>query len=48
LEQKLSKTGKREFYTTTDDTAEFDHHASRFFASPVKSSFVSVTEFSCK
>lgn len=48
LEEKLSKTGKREFYTTTDDTAEFDHHASRFFSAPVKSSFVSVTEFSCK
>lgn len=48
LEQKLTKTGKREFYTTTDDTAEFDHHASRFFSAPVKSSFVSVTEFSCK
>jgi len=48
LEQNLSKTGKRKFYTTTDDTAEFDHHASRFFSAPVKSSFVSVTEFSCK
>jgi glutamate racemase len=48
LEQKLSKTGKRRFYTTTDDTVEFDHHASRFFSAPVKSSFVSVTEFSCK
>ncbi len=48
LEQKLSKTGTRQFYTTTDDTAEFDHHASRFFSAPVTSSFVSVTEFSCK
>ena len=48
LEQKLTKTGTREFYTTTDDTAEFDHHASRFFSAPVKSTFVSVTEFSCK
>ncbi|MFD2873937.1 glutamate racemase [Mucilaginibacter ximonensis] len=48
LEQQLSKTGTREFYTTTDDTADFDHHASRFFSAPVKSSFVSVTEFSCK
>jgi len=48
LEQQLSKTGHREFYTTTDDTAEFDHHASRFFSAPVKSSFVSVTEFNCK
>ena len=47
LEQKLSKSGKREFFTT-DDTAEFDRHASRFFSAPVTSSFVSVTEFSCK
>lgn len=48
LEQKLTKAGTRQFFTTTDDTAEFDHHASRFFSAPVKSSFVSVTEFSCK
>jgi glutamate racemase len=47
LEQKISRGGTREFYTT-DDTAEFDRHASRFFAGPVTSSFVSVTEFSCK
>jgi len=46
LEQKISRGGTREFYTT-DDTAEFDRHASRFFAAPVTSSFVSVTEFSC-
>jgi glutamate racemase len=48
LEQKLSKEGARQFYTTTDDTADFDHHASRFFSAPVTSKFVSVTEFSCK
>jgi glutamate racemase len=48
LEQKLSKQGTRKFYTTTDDTTDFDHHASRFFSAPVTSSFVSVTEFSCK
>ncbi|HWZ35630.1 MAG TPA: aspartate/glutamate racemase family protein, partial [Mucilaginibacter sp.] len=48
LEQELTKTGTRKFFTTTDDTAEFDHHASRFFSAPVQSSFVSVTEFSCK
>jgi len=46
LERKLSKTGSRKFYTT-DDTAEFDRHASRFFSAPVSSEFVSVTEFSC-
>lgn len=48
LEQKISKGGARKFYTTTDDTSEFDHHASRFFSAPVTSQFVSVTEFSCK
>ncbi|TSJ38571.1 glutamate racemase [Mucilaginibacter corticis] len=46
LEQKISRSGTREFYTT-DDTTDFDRHASRFFAAPVTSSFVSVTEFSC-
>jgi glutamate racemase len=48
LEQKLTKGGTRKFYTTTDDTTEFDHHASRFFSAPVTSEFVSVTEFGCK
>ncbi|MDB5031476.1 glutamate racemase [Mucilaginibacter sp.] len=47
LEQKLSKAGTRKFYTTTDDTADFDQHASRFFSAPVTSEFVSVTEFGC-
>ena len=47
LEQKLSKSGSRKFYTT-DDTSEFDRHASRFFSEPVTSEYVSVTEFSCK
>jgi len=46
LEQKVSRGGTRKFYTT-DDTTDFDRHASRFFAAPVTSSFVSVTEFSC-
>jgi glutamate racemase len=48
LEQKLTQAGTRKFYTTRDDTASFDHHASRFFAAPVKSEFVSVNEFICK
>ncbi|MEO8884732.1 MAG: glutamate racemase [Mucilaginibacter sp.] len=46
MEQQLSKTGTKQFFTT-DDTAEFDGHASRFFSAPVTSSHVSVTEFSC-
>jgi glutamate racemase len=40
LEQNLSKQGSRTFYTTTDDTTDFDHHASSFFSAPVTSSFV--------
>jgi glutamate racemase len=48
LEQQISKQGTRKFFTTTDDTPDFDHHASRFFSAPVTSSYVSVTEFSCK
>jgi glutamate racemase len=47
LEQKISKSGTRKFYTTTDDTAEFDHHASRFFSAPVNSQFVSVIDLKC-
>ncbi|MES2379137.1 MAG: glutamate racemase [Bacteroidota bacterium] len=47
LEQKLTKGNTRKFYTTTDDTKEFDHHASRFFSAPVTSQFVSVTDLKC-
>jgi glutamate racemase len=47
LEQKITKTGTRQFFTT-DDTTEFDHHASRFFSAPVTSSFVSVNDLNCK
>ncbi|PJJ84472.1 glutamate racemase [Mucilaginibacter auburnensis] len=46
LEQKLSRSQSKHFFTT-DDTIEFDHHASRFFASSVKSAHVSVTQLSC-
>jgi len=42
IEQTLTKTGNRHFYTTTDDTATFDHHASLFFNDEVKSEFVDV------
>ncbi|MDN5285117.1 MAG: murI [Mucilaginibacter sp.] len=44
IEIKLSKNGVKQFYTTTDDTADFDHHASLFFSAPVKSSFVSASD----
>lgn len=44
IETKLSKHSINKFYTTTDDTADFDHHASLFFSAPVKSTFVSAND----
>lgn len=44
MEQHLSKNGRRDFYTTIDDTPDFDHHASLFFGKDVKSEFVDVRE----
>jgi glutamate racemase len=44
IEQKLSRNGQNKFYTTTDDTADFDHHASLFFSAPVKSTFISAND----
>lgn len=42
MESRLSKNTTQQFYTTTDDTADFDHHASLFFGGDVKSEYVSV------
>ena len=39
MEQQLTKTGSRHFYTT-DDTADFDNHASVFFGEKVQSEYV--------
>ena len=47
MEKKLSKGQAKSFYTT-DDTSEFDRHASRFFSAPVTSAHVSVSQLSCK
>ena len=44
MENRLSKNGTNQFYTTTDDTADFDHHASLFFSQPVKSTFISAND----
>ncbi|MCO5936196.1 glutamate racemase [Mucilaginibacter sp. RB4R14] len=44
MEHRLSKQGNRQFYTTIDDTPDFDRHASLFFADNVKSEFVNVRE----
>jgi glutamate racemase len=42
MDAQLSKNKTQQFYTTSDDTADFDHQASIFFNSPVKSEFVRV------
>jgi glutamate racemase len=42
IEQNLTKGNTRNFYTTTDDTADFDQHASLFFSSPVESVYVAM------
>jgi glutamate racemase len=44
MEQRLSKNKHRDFYTTIDDTLDFDHHATLFFGKEVKSRFVDVRE----
>jgi glutamate racemase len=43
MEQKITRNSTQEFFTTTDDTTDFDLHATQFFGAPVKSQFVSVT-----
>lgn len=40
MEQRLTKNGDQQFFTTTDDTADFEHHASIFYAEPVKATYV--------
>jgi len=40
MEQRLTKNRQQHFCTTTDDTADFDHHASIFYSEPVKSTYV--------
>ena len=42
MESKLSKSGTQRFFTTTDDTADFDHYAELFFSGPVKSAFADI------
>jgi glutamate racemase len=42
MEQSITQNGTQQFFTTTDDTADFDIHATQFFAAPVKSQFVSM------
>jgi glutamate racemase len=42
MEKKLSKNATQQFFTTSDDTEDFDHHASLFFSEQVKSEFIPV------
>ncbi|GAA3967690.1 glutamate racemase [Mucilaginibacter dorajii] len=44
METRLTKAGSHQFFTTTDDTADFDHHASLFFSEPVKSTYVAAND----
>ncbi|MBS1529038.1 MAG: glutamate racemase [Bacteroidetes bacterium] len=40
MDKKLTKDGTRQFYTTSDDTGDFDHHATMFLGEDVKSSYI--------
>jgi glutamate racemase len=42
MHNKLSQNGTQQFFTTTDDTADFDHYAEIFFGQPVKSGFAEI------
>jgi glutamate racemase len=43
METGITENGTQQFFTTTDDTADFDHHAEIFFSAPVTSKFADVT-----
>lgn len=40
MKQKLTRGNTRRFFTTSDDTADFDYHASMFFSHEVKSQYI--------
>jgi len=42
MESSISRNKTQQFYTTSDDTADFDHYAALFFSAPVKSSYVEI------
>lgn len=44
MDERLSKNQTQRFFTTTDDTPDFDHHAQIFFSAPVRSSFAEVRD----
>jgi glutamate racemase len=42
MENKLSKIGDKQFFTTSDDTHDFDNLATSFFCEPVRSSYLAI------
>jgi len=42
MDNALTKNATQHFYTTTDDTADFDHYAEIFFSASVKSTFAEI------
>ncbi len=42
MNANLTQNGTQQFFTTTDDTADFDHYAEIFFEAQVKSKFADV------
>ena len=40
METRLTRNKTQQFFTTSDDTADFDYHAAAFFGTPVSSAFV--------
>ncbi len=42
MDSRLTKNANRQFFTTTDDTADFDQHATLFFSEQVVSQYVPV------
>jgi glutamate racemase len=42
MEQSISRNKTQHFFTTTDDTEDFDHYAELFFSAPVKSGYAEI------
>ncbi|MCR8558222.1 glutamate racemase [Mucilaginibacter sp. BJC16-A38] len=42
METSISRNKTQQFFTTTDDTADFDHYAELFFSAAVKSSYADI------
>ena len=42
MEGVLTKNNTRRFFTTSDDTGDFDHYAALFFSAKVKSAYAEI------